>query len=241
MSEHHKNIAWTFSKVLNDELNGNRKNIIVLSHALRSIKYNELQRDSYAFAGEALLSMKKINEAEFFFKKTVDLSPYSSVALLKLAEIYDRQNYSETKNKQLKVLEFILSFDPKNVNALSYITKNLSKSGRGEDASVTYSQLKKSFEYFKDRPNFGPYHGNIGHVAISVGDFKYAKYVYHDAIKRFPTAENYYNLAILEINHLKNYNKGIFYVKKVLEINPNTQKKYELKKLINKYESSIKQ
>ena len=137
-----------------------------------------------------------------------------------------------------KVLEFILDFDPKNVNALSFLAKNLAVNGRGEDAAIVYTRLKKSFEYFKDRSNFGPYHHNVGFIAISVGDYKYAEYIYKDAIEKFPTAENFYKMAILKYDYFKNYKEGVIFAKKALEIDPNFTNNKEIKELIKKYESS---
>jgi len=140
-----------------------------------------------------------------------------------------------------KVLEFILSFDPKNVNALSYLVKNLSINNRGRDAAIVYKRLKHYFEYFNGRSNFGPYHAIVGLTAISVGDYKYAQYIYKDAIKQFPSAQNYYNLAILEYDYLKNFKNGVDLAKKSLAIDPNIPRHKEMKLLIEKYESITKQ
>jgi tetratricopeptide (TPR) repeat protein len=121
---------------------------------------------------------------------------------------------------------------------LSYLTKLLSTSGRSKDATVTYSRLKESFEYFKDRSNFGPYHGNVGYIATSLGDYNYAKYIYQDAIKRLPTAENYTNLAIIEYDFLKNFDKGAEYAKLALELEPNMPNSSKIRSLIQSVESA---
>ena len=173
-----------------------------------------------------------------FIKKSINISPFNTPALLQLSQAYrflDQKKYSKMERK---VLEFILDFDPKNVNALSFLAKNLAVNGRGEDAAIVYTRLKKSFEYFKDRSNFGPYHHNVGFIAISVGDYKYAEYIYKDAIEKFPTAENFYKMAILKYDYFKNYKEGVIFAKKALEIDPNFTNNKEIKELIKKYESS---
>jgi len=240
MSEHYKGLALMFSNSPNELLEVDQKQILTISHALKSIKSNKLQEDSYVIVGEALFDAGKERESELYFKKIIDLSPYNTAALLKLAEIYGNQNNPKALNKQLKVLEFILSFDSRNVTALSYLTKNLLISGRRKDAATTYSRLKGSFEYFKNRSNFGPYHGNVGYIASSVGDYNYAKYIYQDAIKKFPTAENYSNLAVIEYEFLKNIDKGIKYAKIALELDPNISNSIKIKALIQEYESITK-
>ncbi|MBT4122580.1 MAG: hypothetical protein HOE35_01455 [Candidatus Ruthia sp.] len=246
LSEHHKSISMF--KISSDLVDKSTMNTFKLSHSLKAIEYNKLQKDNYMIIGETLLSMGQNKKAEPYFKKVVDLSPYNSIALLKLAEIYENQGTLEQdlqkrkgfSAKQIKVLEFILSFDPKNVNALSFLAKNLAINERGKDATIVYARLKKSFEYFKDRSNFGPYHNNVGFIAISVGDYEYAEYIYKDAIEKFPTAENYYKMAILKYDYLKNYKEGADFAKKALEIDPNFTNNEEIRKLIKKHESSSK-
>lgn len=246
LSEHHKSISMF--KISSDLVDKSTMNTFKISHSLKAIEYNKLQKDNYMIIGQTLLGMGQNKEAEPYFKKVVDLSPYNSIALLKLAEIYGNQSELEqdlqkTKifnTKQVKVLEFILSFDSKNVNALSFLVKNLAINGRKKDATIVYARLKNSFEYFKDRSNFGPYHNNVAFIAISIGDYEYAEYIYKDAIERLPTAENYYKMAILKYDYLKNYQEGVNFAKKALKIDPNFANSEEIKELIKRYESSTK-
>ena len=71
--------------------------------------------------------------------------------------------------------------------------------------------------------------------------YEYAKYIYEDAIERFPTAENYHKMAILEYDLLKNHKKGIGFARRALEIDPDMPGNKGLKALIEKYESSAQQ
>ena len=235
---------WTKSKNYYNQslfLDKSELNIPALSAGLKALEYNNLPILYYLNVGDILMKMKKDRTAELYFKKVVDISPYNSSALLRLAEVYSKSDNPEDAARQRKVLEFILSFDPKNVTALSYLVKNLASNKRGKDAVIVYGRLKKAFEYFKDRNNFGPYHNNVGLVATSVGDYKYAKYIYEDAIDRFPTAINYHNMARLEYDFLKNHKKGIEFAIRALEIDPDMSGNKELKALIEKYESSTQQ
>ena len=229
LSEYHYNNAYLLHKVKVDD--------IALSASIKALNYNSWSPKNYGKTAEILIGLDHKEEAIAYLKKLIDISPFNTNALLMLSTIYELSD----KQMERKVLEFILSFDSRNVQALSFLVKNLSSSQRGKDAAIVYRRLQNSFEYFKGRTNFGPYHQLVGYVSMSVGDYKYAKYIYNDAIEKFPTEENYYNLAVLEYDHLKNYNKGIFYAKKALEINPNMPKNKKIKNLINKYESSIKQ
>jgi tetratricopeptide (TPR) repeat protein len=212
-----------------------------LSAGLKALEYNNWSMHYYANVGDILMRMKEYKKAEPYFKKVIDVTLYNSPALLRLAEIYSKSTNPKDQIKQRKVVEFILSFDPKSVVALSYLVKNLASNERGRDAEIVYRRLKDAFEYFKDRGNFGPYHHNVGLVATSVGDYEYAKYIYEDAIERFPTAKNYYRMAILEHNFLKNYKRGIEFAIRALEIDPDMSGNKELKALIEKYESSAQQ
>ncbi|MCS5592875.1 MAG: O-antigen ligase family protein [Gammaproteobacteria bacterium] len=212
-----------------------------LAAGLKALEHNNWSKLYYANVGDILMKMKQYQKAEPYFKKVVDVSPYNSTALLRLAEIYSKSANPREQIKQRKVLEFILSFDPKNVTALSYLIRNLASNERGQDATIAYMRLKKAFEYFKGRSNFGPYHHNVGLVATSVGDYEYAKYIYEDAIERFPTAKNYHRMAILEYDFLKNHKKGVGFARRALEIDPDMQGNKAIKALIEKYESSTQQ
>jgi tetratricopeptide (TPR) repeat protein len=228
LSEYHFNNASVLHKA--------EMNKPAFSAAIKSLEYNNWSPKNYGKVAEILISLDHKEEAIVYLKKLIDISPFNTNALLMLSTIYELND----KDMERNVLEFILSFDPKNVQALSFLVKNLSSSDRGSDAAIIYKRLKNSFEYFKNRDNFGPYHQLVGYVATSVADYKYAKYIYTEAVERYPTAENYYNLATLEYDHLRNYKKGIFYAKKALEIDPNMNKNKEVRSLIELHEVGTK-
>jgi len=213
------------------------KDSIRLNEGLKAIEYNNWSKRYHINVGNVLMGTEQYKTAELFYKKAVDISPFNTGALLQLAVIYNEKPVEDLK-MQRKVLEFILSFDPKNVPALCLLAHNLVRTDRGKEAMIVYIRLKKYFEYFNGRNNFGPYHEIVGSLSVYVGDYKYAKYIYQDAIKRFPTAISYYNMAILEYDILKNHKQGVEFAKKALEFDPNMPKNKALRALIEKYESS---
>ncbi len=216
--------------------------------AMQSINNNHWPANYYFIAGSAVLihgvnskDEKLINKSILFLKKAIDISPFSTPALLQLAHAYRAIDNKKSINMERKVLEFVLTFDPINVNALAALTKHLATIGRGKDAFIIFQRLKNSFEYFKNRDNFGPYHFSVGHVATKVGDYNYAKYVYLDAINKNPTVKNYILLGLLEYHQLNNKNNAILLFKEALLIDPNTPDHEHITSLINKYESSVGQ
>jgi len=204
---------------------------------LEALSYNKREAEYYSIVGSSLLLQNKPQDAVFFFKKAIDISPFNTGALLQLSLAYQLKPEPDLEMER-KVLEFLLSFDPKNVKALALLVKNLATNNRGKDATIVYGRLKRYFEYFNGRSGFGPYHSVVARTAVAVGDYKYAQYIYKDAIKQFPSsAENYYNLAVIEFGYLKNYKEGAQLARKALKLNPNMLKSDEAKILIEKYES----
>ena len=217
-------------------LSNNKMNSIAIVEALKSLRLNDKSPKIHIRMAELLVKNGDSKKAIPYLKKAIDISPYHTKALILLSSIYHDSGNSQMERK---VLEFVLTFDARNVKALAFLVKNLSSNGRGLDASIVYKHLQESFEYFKNRNNFGPYHSLVGLVATSVSDFKYARYIYKDEVSRFPSAQSYYNLAILEYDYLKNHEQGVIYAKKALAIDPMIDIEGEIKSLIDIYETSV--
>jgi O-antigen ligase len=220
---------------------GINENKLEVKAGLKSLEYNNFPPNTYTRIAMGLIKLDHAETAILYLKKAIDISPFNTKALLVLAKIYQSGASVDDLKQERKILEFILSFDPKNVEALSYLVRSLAEEGRSKDATIVYKRMKNNFEYFKGRRNFGPYHKFVGYVAIAVGDNQYAQYIYQDAIKDYPTAENYINLGMVEFDLLKNKDKGIEMYKKALLIDPNVNVAEEIKKTIDKYESSVEQ
>jgi len=246
LAEYHYSNANTF-RILNkndlQDLGANKLNVneLQVKASLKALKYNNFASKFYISAAEGLIKLGHAETAILYLKKAIDISPFNTRALLILARIYRSGASVEDLKQERKILEFILSFDSKNVKALSYLVRSLAEEGRSKDATIVYQRMKNNFEYFKGRRNFGPYHKDVGFVAVSVGDHQYAQYIYQDAIKDYPTAENYINLGMVEFDLLKNKDKGIEMYKKALLIDPNVDVTGKIKKVIDEYESSAKQ
>ena len=100
--------------------------------------------------------------------------------------------------------------------------------------------MKRSFDYFNARSGFGPYHDTVGQVAVSIGDYEFAKYVYQDAIDKNLHMKNYVKLATVEYYHLNRKEVGIRLYKKALSLDSGIPNNKEIKALIKEYESSVK-
>jgi len=205
---------------------------------LKALEYNNFAPNYYILAAEGLINLKNFKTAVLYLKKAIDISPFNTKALLNLALVYRLGGLKEGLQMERKVLEFILSFDPKNVKALVYLAHSLAEAGRLKDATIVYQRMKNNFEYFKDRQNFGPYFDAVGALAIMFGDFKYAQYIYQSAVKDFPTVENYINLGMVEFDLLKNKSKGVEIYKKAILLNPNPSVADKIKNIVKRYEST---
>ena len=246
LAEHYYSFARSFSKadlsgfVSPTSLEKFKAESQILT-ILKALEYNNFAPNYYILAAEGLINLKSFETAILYLKKAIDISPFNTKALLNLALVYQLEGTKEDLKMERKILEFILSFDPKNVKALTFLVRSLAKDGRSKDAAIVYQRMKNNFEYFKDRQNFGPYHANVGALSVAIGDYVYAQYVYQDAIKKFPTAENYTNLGVIEYDLLKNRIEGIKMYKKALAIDPNIDVASDIQKIIDGYESSAKQ
>ena len=246
LAEYHYSNANAF-KILNKNdlqslgINKVKVNELQVKASLKALSYNNFSPNFYTVAAEGLIKLGYAETAILYIKKAIDISPFNTRALLVLARIYRSGGSEKDLKQERKILEFILTFDPKNVTALSYLVQSLAEEGRSNDAAITYQKMKNSFEYFKGRHNFGPYHKYVGVLAIYIGDYKYAQYIYQDAVNSFPTVENYLMLGVVEFDLLKNKSKGIEMYKKALELNPDADTTKTIKDVIVQYELSIKQ
>ena len=249
LAEHYYSFARSFSKADLSKFTSSisdSKGLVRLKAesqvliTLKALEYNNFAPNYYILTAEGLINLESFETAILYLKKAIDISPFNTKALLNLALIYRSGGLKDDLKMEKKILEFILSFDSKNVKALSYLVRSLAEDGRSKDAKVVYQRMKNNFEYFKDRHNFGPYHKEVGFVAISVRDYQYARYIYQDAIKRFPTAENYINLGMIEFDLLKNKAEGIKMYKKAIEMDPDIDVSKKIKDIITKYETSSK-
>ena len=204
---------------------------------LEALKLNRYSPEYYAITGRGFYNSNKVKDSVIFYKKSIDISPLNTSSLLNLASAYDL-----LKNKTLerKILNFIVKIDPRNVVASAQLVRILVENDKQYDARIMYENLKNNFEYFKNRPGFGPYHDTVGRVATSLGDYKYAKYVYKDAIDKNLHMINYVKLGTLEYYHLNNKEIGIKLYKKALNLDSNIPNNKKIKALIQEYESITK-
>jgi len=200
-----------------------------------ALRDNLLNPESYFIAGNASVFTGDINKAEILMKKSIDISPFNTQSLLNLAIIY---SIIGKKDMEKRVLDFIISFDERNVQALARLTLIFYQEKKIDNATALYQRLKNSFSYFDGRSNFGPYNDVVAQVAMSVGDYQYAEYIYQDALNKDKTADNFIKLATVKFYNTGKKEEGVQLYKKALEIDPGMSKNKEIKGLIENYESS---
>ncbi len=213
------------------------QNEIAVKYGLKSLDLNNKNPRYNSIVGSNLARLGREEESIQFYKQSINMAPFNTIALLNLALVYEKTN---DLNMEHSVLNFILNFDPNNVRASARLVKVLVKKQQSKNSTIAYGNMKGNFEYFKERPGFGPYNDEVAKIALFVGDYKYAQYIYQDAIKNFPTVENYLMLGLVEFDFLKNKLKGVKMYKKVLELNPDIDTVKAIKKIIHEYESSVR-
>jgi len=202
-----------------------------------ALRDNLLPPESYFIAGNASVFIGDMDKAEVLIKKSIDISPFNTQSLLNLAIIY---NIIGKKDMEKRVLDFIISFDERNVRALAGLTQLFYKEKDISNATILYQRLKNSFSYFNDRSNFGPYNDVVGLVAMSVGDYQYAEYIYQDALSKNDTAQNYVKLATVKFYNTGKKEEGIQLYKRALFLDLNIPNNKKIKALIQEYESITK-
>ena len=202
-----------------------------------ALRNNKSASNFYFISGRLSLLAGNLENAELLLKKSIDISPFNTHSLLNLAMVYSRK-----KNlvMERRVLEFVLSFDKRNVKALASLVFALHGKKEYKKAMVVYNRLKNAFTYFNGRNGFGPYHEIVSMLAINVGDHNYAKYIYQDAIDKKIDKKNYINLATLEYFILDNKEAGIKLYKTALSLDSNIPNNNKIKALIQEYESITK-
>jgi hypothetical protein len=233
-------LNWVYARHLNvvsASLQLHDEDEIAVRKGLESLDLNSMAPEYFYTTGRALYRIGKIDDAILYYKKAIDISPFNTLMLLDMAVAYkDNKDFSMER----KVLNFILRFDSKNVQASARLAFNLTRAKLFDEATIVYRNMKNNFEYFKGRSNFGPYHHDLAKTARFVRDYQYMEYVYKDLIKRFPVAENYAKLAATQFYFLKNKSKGVKHYKKAIKLDSKVVNHKLIVDLINKYESNPK-
>ncbi len=157
-------------------------------YSIKSSELNPYNEKNLNQTGFNFLQDSKSIEAIPYLIKANDLTLFNTTSLTNLLIAYNEIGEVE---KSKAVSREILKKDPRNVKALANLVRILYDQGEYEETTKLYRKLKLSFEYFKDRSNFGPYHQIISSLALKVNNPKYFSYIYDDLVKRRPTANNY--------------------------------------------------
>jgi tetratricopeptide (TPR) repeat protein len=100
------------------------------------------------------------------------------------------------------------------------------------------NEIEKAVEMYKESIKFNSdskdAHFNLGMAYMKLGYFKDAEKEFVKSIKIYPNDdESHKQLSFIYLYHLNNNDKALFHLKKVLEINPDSSDRDEIKKIIN--------
>jgi tetratricopeptide (TPR) repeat protein len=179
-SDHYRLVAINKSNVKDSNL--------AILYSVKSSELNPYNQQNLNQLGSYLLKNGKEKESIPYLIKSNDITLFNSISLINLMIAYNTLGEVE---KSKAISREILKNDPRNVKALANLVRILYNQGEYEETTKLYRKLKLSFEYFKDRPNFGPYHKIMSSLALKVNNPKYFSYIYDDLVKRRPTANNY--------------------------------------------------
>lgn len=224
-AEHNYHLAKKYEK-------SKKFNLAIIS-GNNATKLNSLNARNNIVTGNVYLKSKDPSNAIKQFEQAIKLMPFNTLTLLNLASAY---RMLENVEMEYKVLNMILDFDSKNVVASAKLARILTEKKQYREATTIFRKLKDNFEYFKNRSGFGPYHDIVAQVAIFVGDYQYARYIYNDALSREKNADNLMKLAALEFFNLKNLDTGVSLYVDAIKLDSNIQRFEKIENYIKGYE-----
>ncbi len=207
-------------------LNKNNNNA-VYSNLLSAISLDDDVWEYYQMMGYYFNINLDYDSAIPYLNKALKISPYNSLVLINLAIAY---NNTGNIKMEREVLNSILRFDKKNVQALSMLVRLMYTSNNYNDINSVYKKLKKSFEFYKNVKNFGPYHSMLAEIALLVGDYKYFAYIYDDLLSKTPKAEDYIVYGIIEYQRVGNKSKAKELFNKALKLDKSIEIPEEIAK-----------
>ena len=229
-------VRWIFSEHnyhLANKYGKDEKFDIAINSGVKAVKFNPLNARNYIATGNNYLKSKDSLNAIKQFNQAVELMPFNVLTLLNLASAYKMSNNVQM---EYKILNTTLSIDPKNVIASTRLVRFFTERKHYKEATIVFRRLKDNFEYFKGRSGFGPYHDMVAQVAIFVGDYQYARYIYNDALSREMNADNLMKLATLEFFNLKNLDMGASLYMDAIKLDSNSQRFEKIESYIKGYE-----
>lgn len=224
------------TQAVRQTIKGVSKQKLKLIQIKKSLEHNPFRAKTLLLAGSAYLNNGQIDKGIDFFNKSLKKSPYQTTPLLALSQAYRAKGDNVG---QLKVLETFMETDPKSVRAHARAAILYARKKDQKNANIAYQKMKKNFNYFLGRDNFGPYFNEVGKTAKLLGDYQFAKYVFSQGVKHQPKqATHYKNLGLLYYTYPKNKaekNKGVLALKYALKLNPRVQQHKVIRKIIKEH------
>ncbi len=196
----------------------------VLAEAKLVYHYNPYQKSTLFFWGKALCDLGQIHEAVPILEKYRHYDPYNLPNLLNLAMGYF---HDQDFTKADEICDLIL--DTYQENGLVYSMKAL--------IATAQNKLELAYRYYQITFNLGvdkyEIYYNYAIVCESLTRYAEAKAAYEQCLAIHPLAEAFYNLGVLQLNHLEEYDNGRKNLMRALELTSDPAKRDEIRAKLN--------
>lgn len=187
-----------------------------LAEAKKALSYNSVDKNIDELIARSLLIKEEYSQSIPYYESSIKKLPFDTLVLLNTAKAY--QYTGEIKMAE-DILKRVLNIDFRNVRAYLRLTRIMSVDGKFNNANIFYKKMKLSFEYYKNRDGFGPYHSEIIDLSLHLGDYGYISYMYSDLLRSNPTAINYMKYGLNEYQNMENKVRARELFKKAIALN----------------------
>jgi len=142
------------------------------------------EADVQYYLGDLLLHGNRLDEAEAYLQKSLELDPTLAQGQISLAHLRVRQRRFAEAGKLLKSA---IAIDPQNYLGPFYYAENLSQSGQYEEAIKYYKQA------IVLKPAVASLHAGLGFTYASLEQEKNAHEEFKLALQMAPTSQDYYH------------------------------------------------
>lgn len=159
---------------------------------------NDMLAEDYYQKGYAAAIQKEYDNAELFFKKSIELNPDSSKAYYSLGSIFEEQgNY----NNSIKNYKEAVKINPNYFEAFNNLGNVYGKLGKNNDA------IKNHLKAIQINPTCSTTYFNLGHTYRKKGYFTNAISCYKKVVELNPDYSNaYYSLGCVYLEQGDNSN-----------------------------------
>ena len=192
--------------------------------------HSNLKADRYVYLAERLEKSKRWKEVIATGQKAVEYNPDRIKVLSNVGLAYIQ---TDEYQQAVKVLKKVVEAYPYFLNSLVNIGVAYYKSGNNDQAMEAYQRI------LLIKPDYAKVHYNIGLVAMRQKEYQKAASAFEKAVKLSPAWDSAHkNLGIVYFRFLGREQEGVKHFKEVLKLNPDISEGNEIRRLINKHETS---